>query len=125
MRQERINFRKFVKGEYRKSSHWQKYGFAYKVAGSVVILATTGADVSFAASAIDAKANVLYYKILDVGKWIIIFKGGIDTIKSVSAGDFDAAKKHFFSYLIVYLLLLALPFGMNEVDKLFADLKEG
>lgn len=122
---ERINFGEFVRGDYQRPTHWQRHGFKYQVAGSAVILLVTGADISFAASAIDAKANVLYYKILDVGKWIIIFKGGIDTIKSVGAGDFDGAKKHFFSYLLVYLLLLAFPFGMDEVDKLFADLKKG
>jgi hypothetical protein len=127
MKQERINFGEFMRGDYQRPSrledHFRNHGFAYKVAGSAVILLTTGADLSFA-SAIDAKANVLYYKLIDVGKWIIIFKGGIDTIKSVGSGDFDMAKKHFFSYLLIYLLLLALPFGMNEVEKLFADLKQ-
>jgi hypothetical protein len=128
MKQERINFGEFMRGEYRQPSrledHFRNHGFAYKVAGSAAVLLVTGVDVSFAAgSVIDAKANVLYYKLLDIGKWIIIFKGGLDTIKSVGAGDFDSAKKHFFSYLLVYLLLLGLPFGMEEVDKLFADLK--
>jgi hypothetical protein len=129
MKQERINFGEFMRGEYKRPSrfedHFRNHGFAYKVAGSAAVLLVTGVDMSFAAgSVIDAKANTLYYRIVDVGKWIIIFKGAVDTIKSTGAGDFDGAKKHFFSYLLVYLLLLGFPFAMNEIEKLFNDLKQ-
>lgn len=120
---ERINFGEFVRGEYKRPTHWQRHGFKYQVAGSAVILLVTGADVSFAASSIDAGASALYYELTGIGKWIIIFKGGFDTVKAVGAGDFDGAKKHFFSYLLVYLMLLGLPYGLDKVDQVFRDMK--
>lgn len=106
-------------------SHWEKYGFLYKVVGTTVIILVAGGsfDYVFAASALDAGANKVYYKLVEVGKWIIIFKGGIETIKAAAGGDFDTAKAAFFKYLITYLLLLGLPYGFNEIDKLFAELK--
>jgi hypothetical protein len=104
-------------------SHWEKYGFVYNVVGTTVIILVAGGgfDYAFAAGggSIDVEAKKLYYEIVNVGKWIIIFKGGIDTIKSIGNGDFDTAKKSFFSYLLVYLMLLGLPYGMDKVDGLF------
>lgn len=106
-------------------THWEKYGFVYKVVGTTMIflVAGGGLDYAFAASALDVSANRVYYKLVEVGKWIIIFKGGLETIKAVSGGDFESAKKSFFAHLIIYLLLLGLPYGFNEIDKLFAELK--
>jgi hypothetical protein len=127
MKQERINFGEFMRGDYKRPSrledHFRNHGFAYRVAGSAAVLLVTGVDVSFAASTIDAGASALYYELTGIGKWIIIFKGGFDTVKSVGAGDFDGAKKHFFSYLLVYLMLLGLPYGLDKVDQVFRDMK--
>lgn len=108
------------------TNHFKKYGFVYKIVGSTVIIFMVGGgfDYAFAAdSYIDKKANIVYYKLMDVGKWIIIFKGSIDTIKAVGNGDFDSAKKSFFSYLLIYILLLSLPYGFEEIDKLFSNVK--
>ncbi|WP_088086914.1 hypothetical protein [Bacillus sp. OV166] len=102
--------------------HFKKYGLVYKVAGVTLILLTgMGGDV-FAAGSIDVEANKLYKEVIGVGKWIIVFKGGIDTIKSVGNGDFDSAKKSFFGYLLTYLFLLALPYGMDKIGGIFDHL---
>lgn len=99
--------------------HFKKYGMIYKVAGVTIILLTgIGSDV-FASSGIDKEANKLYTELLGIGKWIIIFKGGFDTLKSIGNGDFDSAKKSFFGYLLTYLFLLALPYGMEKIDTVF------
>jgi hypothetical protein len=123
---QRIKFGDFMSGDYKRQprdSHFRKHAFKYQVAGTTAILLATGVDVSFAASTIDAGASALYYELTGVGKWVIIFKGGFDTVKSVGAGDFDGAKKHFFSYLLVYLMLLGLPYGLDKVDQVFRDMK--
>jgi hypothetical protein len=101
--------------------HFKKYGLVYKVVGatSVILVAGGGLDYAFASTGIDVGAQKLYAKLLSLGKWVIIFKGGFDTIKRMTDGDFDGAKKGFLSYLIVYIFLLGLPWAMDQVDALF------
>lgn len=107
--------------------HLKKHHIKYKIIGTMLIIFVAG-GVDFATPAMAASSSVdiamrkIYFKLIDIGKWIIIIKGAIETIKSVTNGDFDGAKKHFFAYLIVYLLLLGLPWAFDEVDKLFSDL---
>lgn len=90
-------------------------------AGLAFVLLTGIETSAFAAgnTGIDAGANELYKKIVNVGKWVIIVKGGMDTIKHVAEGDFQSAKKGFLGYLLTYALLWALPWGMDEIEKLF------
>lgn len=102
--------------------HFKKYGSFYRIAGVTVIILLSGSH-AFAASGIEVGASRLYDKLLIIGKWVIIFKGGFDTIKHMASGDFDGAKKGFFSYLLVYIFLFGLPWAMDEVDKIFKDLK--
>jgi hypothetical protein len=104
--------------------HFKKYGTVYKVAGLSVIMLASG-STAFASTGIEAGAQRLYAKLLDIGKWVIIFKGGFDTIKNMASGDFDAAKRGFMSYLIVYIFLLALPWAMNEIDGIFRNVAKG
>ena len=101
--------------------HFKKYGFVYKVAGTtaIILVAGGGFDYAFASTGIEVGAQQLYSKLLSLGKWIIIFKGGFDIIKRMTDGDFDGAKKGFLSYLIVYIFLLGLPWAMDQVDALF------
>lgn len=107
--------------------HFDKYGIVYKVVGTTIFIFVAGGgfDYAFASSGIDVGAKKLYYELISIGKWVIIFKGGMDTIKSVGNGDFDSAKKHFFSYLMIYLLLLGLPYGMDKVDEVFEGISKG
>ncbi|MDD9312618.1 hypothetical protein PUS82_15190 [Cytobacillus firmus] len=128
----KMSVREFLNGKDQETfqtkvtRHFKRYGTLYKIAGSTVVIFMTGGGFDYAlaaSSSIDTKANLIYYKLMDVGKWIIIFKGSIDTIKAVGNGDFDSAKKSFFSYLLIYILLLALPYGFEEIDKLFSNVK--
>lgn len=102
--------------------HLKKYGVVYKIIGSTIIIFASGFDYASAATGIDVGARKLYYEIVNIGKWIIVFKGGIDIVKSVTNGDFDSAKKGFFSYLLIYLLLLGLPYGLDKVDEVFQSI---
>ena len=72
-----------------------------------------------AATGIDVGAQRMYAKIVSVGKWVIIIKGGIDCIQSALSGDFQSAKKQAFGYLMVFFIMLALPWGMNEIEAMF------
>jgi hypothetical protein len=101
--------------------HFKKYGIVYKIAGVTIILLTSSSSV-LAASAIDAGARAFYYELAGIGKWIIGFKGAFDIIKNITNGDFDSAKKSFFSYLVLYLFLLGLPFGLDKVDHVFSKM---
>jgi hypothetical protein len=105
-------------------SHWEKYGFVYKVVGPTVIILIAGGgfDYAFASSGIETGAQRLYDKLLSIGKWIIIFKGGFDIIKFTAAGDFEGAKKGLLSYLLIYIFLFGLPWAMDEIDTIFKDL---
>ncbi|MBO0962402.1 hypothetical protein J1P26_22120 [Neobacillus sp. MM2021_6] len=99
--------------------HFKKYGTIYKVAGVTIILLTTLDITAFASSGIDTEARKLYKELLGIGKWIIVFKGGFDILKKLSSEDVDAAKKSFFGYLLTYLFLLGLPYGLDKVDGIF------
>ncbi|QVY63007.1 hypothetical protein [Cytobacillus gottheilii] len=118
-----MSVREFLRNEPARPapSHFEKYGVVYKVVGAtvVILIAGGGFDYALAASAIDAGAQSLYYEIIGIGKWVIVFKGGFDAIKSVGNGDFDSAKKTFFSHVLVYLMLLGLPYAMDKVDDVF------
>ena len=103
--------------------HLKKYGTVYKIAGVTIILLVGIGGTAFASSGIEAGAQALYMKLLSLGKWVIIFKGGFDTIKHMASGDFDAAKKGFLSYLIVYIFLFGLPWAMDEIDGIFKEMK--
>lgn len=130
MKKERMSISEFLNGKEKEpfkvklERHMKKYGIVYKVVGSTIIIFVAGGgfDYAFASSGIDKAAGKLYTEILNIGKWIIIFKGGIDTIKSIGNGDFDTAKKSFFGYLLVYLMLLGLPYGMDKVDEVFRSI---
>lgn len=93
-----------------------------KIAGITILMLVALPGTSHAATGIDVVADKLYKKLLNVGKWIIILKGGIDTIQNAVQGDLQASKKNFLGYLLVYVVLWGLPWGLKQVDTLFADL---
>lgn len=110
---------------------WKYTKFTLKVVGTTLIILIAGGGFDYASAAevmpvssdIDVEAKKLYHELAGVGKWIIIFKGAIDMVKSVGNGDFEGAKKHFLSYLLIYLALLGLPYGMDKVDAVFQNLQ--
>lgn len=133
---ETMSVREFMSGRKEETAwaekvarHFEKYGMVYKIAGStvVILMAGGGFDYAFAASAmtptaLDREFYGIYREIIRFGKWLIVIKGGLDIIKSVGNGDFESAKKHGISYVLIYILLLALPFGMQKVDAIFSRL---
>lgn len=80
-------------------------------------------DMTYASTGIDIAADKIYKKLLNVGKWVIVVKGAIDTIQNAISGDLQAAKKNFLAYLMVYVILWALPWGLKQVDTMFADME--
>ncbi len=84
---------------------------------TAIILAPAAAE-AFSGS-IDASGRELHAKIVNVGKWIIVIKGSMDCIQSVLNGDVSRAKQQFFGYLLCFGIMLALPWGLDEVEALF------
>lgn len=120
MKTEAMSISQFLQQEKEPFSvkverHFRKYGMVYKIAGVTIILLTTGSSV-FASSGLDVEARKLYRELIGIGKWVIVFKGGIDIIKSMGNGDTESAKKSFFGYLLTYVFLLALPYGLDKLD---------
>lgn len=106
---------------YKMIGHYQKNRKLY----INVFIITAGIligsyDIVFAGG-IDSGGKRIYSKLIEVGKWVIIIKGGIDTIQKASQGDFDGSKRSFLSYLLIYTILWALPWGMNQIDEVFKD----
>jgi hypothetical protein len=128
MRTEVMSINEFLNGRGQREPepfstkverHFRKYGTVYKVAGVTVIL-LAGFDASaFASSGIDTEARKLYLELVKIGKWVIIFKGAIDIIKSLGEGDNAAAKKTFITSLLTFLILLGLPYGMDKIGEIF------
>lgn len=114
------NFMNYEKEPFsvKVERHFKKYGKVYKVAGLTIILVSVSSSAFAAGIGIEPAAKQLYRQLVGLGKWVIIFKGGFDIIKGMSNGDLEGAKKCFFAYLVTYLFLYALPYGMDQVDKL-------
>jgi hypothetical protein len=73
------------------------------------------------ATGIDAGAEKIYKKLVRIGKWIIIIKGAFDTISHTVQGDFVAARKSGLSYMLVYVILLGLPWAFKQIEGLFDE----
>jgi hypothetical protein len=98
--------------------HFKKYGVAYKAAGITIILLASGGN-ALAAGSIDIEARKLYRELVNIGQWIIAFKGAIDIIRALGDGDVGSAKKTFISALLTFIILKSLPFGMDKVSQIF------
>ncbi len=75
-------------------------------------------DVAWAAG-IEAGGRRIHSVVVNVGKWVIIVKGTIDCIQSVLQGNFQAAKRQFLGYMMCFGIMLALPWGLNEIEVVF------
>lgn len=127
-----IPFGQFFSGNYSSHtsiketliSHFEKHKIAYRIIGTTIIIFASGIldQNVLAATGIDAGGNRIYSKLVNLGKWVIIFKGGFDTIQNTLKGDMDMARKSFLQYLMIYVILLALPWSMRQVDTVFTDL---
>lgn len=70
---------------------------------------------------IDSAAEKIYTKLVRIGKWIIIIKGAFDTISHTVQGDFVSARKSGLSYMLVYVILLGLPWAFKQIEGLFDE----
>lgn len=106
--------------------HIDRHKIVYRI-GAITITLLLGMGVGEALAAatttsttgIDVGAERLYMKLVRIGKWVIIIKGAFDTITATVQGDFITARKSALSYLLVYVILLGLPWGFNQVESLF------
>lgn len=131
-RVETISFSQFINKDYNTSkikdaiiSHLKRHKIAYRIIGATIIIFASGIldpTLYAAGTGIDAGGIKIYHKLVNLGKWIIVIKGGWDTIQHTIKGDFDHAKKSFLQYLIVYVILLALPWSLNQIDSVFKDI---
>jgi len=130
MRTESMSISEFMRGREpepfsaKVERHFKKYGMVYVTAGVTALMLTSGGGAVYASSGIDVEAAKLYKELIGIGKWIIVFKGGFDTLKMIGNGDLDSAKKSFFGYLLTYLFLLGLPYGLDKVDQVFASVSK-
>jgi len=100
------------------ANHLESNKKLYLGIGYSVVVATLF-DPSMCFAGIEDGGRRIHSKIVSVGKWVIIIKGSIDTIQAVLNGDFPAAKKLFFSYLLCFAIMLGLPWGMDEIEGVF------
>lgn len=69
----------------------------------------------------DEKALKMYMKIIPIAKWGIAFKGAFETMHAVATGDVQSAKRNFVGYIMAFIILMALPSAMNEVQATFQE----
>lgn len=126
---QRMSIKQFVNGieeqsitEKIKHHISRNKTFYIHVAGATIIFLFCGFDGSASASSIDVGARKIYDKLLNIGKWVIVIKGGIDFIQTVTNGDLDGAKKKFLTYLLIFAALHALPWSMDEIEKMFKEM---
>jgi hypothetical protein len=93
------------------------------VGGIESVFAAPGGVIGESAQSIsfDQRAGWLYRKLTMFAKWVIIIKGGFDTISHTVQGDFPAARKAGLSYLLVYVILLGLPWAFSQVEGMFNE----
>jgi hypothetical protein len=128
---ESMSISEFLKKEPESFStkvkkHFEKYGIVYRIVGATVIIYFTGGfDFALAAGGghtdgiIDREARVIYKDLTDIGRWLIIGRGGWEIITKVISQDIEGVKKNFIGYLIAYVLLMAFPHLMDKVDTIF------
>jgi len=110
--------------------HINRHKVIYRIGAiTLVVLLAGGLDTIAHAAAVDPSttsidegARKIYTKLVNVGKWVIIIKGAFDTISNTVQGDFIQARKSFLAYLLVYVVLLGLPWAFSQVEMLFEGL---
>ena len=105
-------------------AHLKKHKIKYQIVGITLVIFATGifdtsAFASTGGTGLDIGGRRIYKKLVGLGKWVIIFKGAWETIQSSLKGDMDTAKKSFLQYLLIYIILLALPWSMDQIDTVF------
>lgn len=89
------------------------FSLGYALVASILL------DPSVAFADIDSGGARIHKKVVGIGKWVIVIKGTIETIKSVLDGDYLTAKTQFFQYLFCFAIMLALPWCLTEIEGVF------
>ncbi|MFP7199665.1 hypothetical protein SFC08_01710 [Lysinibacillus halotolerans] len=105
----------------------KNYSRTFKIIG---LIALTGAAYfgldSFIYAAgvggIDEKAERLYFDtFIRIAKWVIIAKGGWDIVAKTLKEDFDGAKRSILQYMMIFAVLMGLPWGLGIVEDIFKE----
>ena len=94
-------------------------GIPFGLVVGITAAAVLVPGVAEAVSGIEAGGRRIHATVVSVGKWVIVVKGSIDCIQSVLNGDVARAKQQFFGYLLCFGIMLALPWGLDEIEVLF------
>lgn len=105
--------------------HVERHKLIYRV-GAITIMVLLGAgglEHAFASvgdgSGLDVGAQRFYHKLVSIGKWVIIIKAAFDCISNTVQGDFVAARKSALAFILVYGILLGLPWAFGQVETIF------
>lgn len=100
------------------TSHFRKNKAFYIQVGITATVMFLSPSVALASSLDDGGMNI-YWKLVSIGKYVILGKGVVECIQSALNGDYDKAKHGFIGYLMCFGLMLALPSAMNQIEGLF------
>lgn len=76
-----------------------------------------GWEFAFADEGLDERMSALYFdKFIGIIKWVIVGKGGWESVSRMLKEDFNGAKRSLIQYVILFALLLGLPYGLNEIE---------
>jgi len=102
----------------RLTNHFRKHKSFYFQVGITAAAMLLSPTVALASS-LDDKGMSIYWKIVSVGKYVILGKGSVNSIQSVLDGDYEKAKHQFIGYLICFGAMLALPQALDQIEGLF------
>ncbi|QCR33108.1 hypothetical protein [Lysinibacillus sp. SGAir0095] len=76
----------------------------------------------FAAGGLDARAEKFYFDtFIGIAKWIVIIKGAWDIVGRSMKEDFEGAKRGLLQYVLIFGVLMGLPWAMNEIESIFRE----
>jgi len=88
----------------------------HKISICILIFALSSVTV-FCASP-DDMGEKLWYKILKIGKWVILFRGGYDIISAATKSNKKAIVETIFMTILAYMALYFLPTILSYVETL-------
>ena len=121
-----VNQRKIVSPMHSTVLEQGRSAGAKMVKGVLLTSLLTGAvflnlDDLAHASNITVKAERFYFgTFMTIAKWVIIIKGGWDIVTKTLKEDFEGAKRSVVQYLMVFAVLMGLPYALEMVEDLFA-----
>lgn len=103
----------------KKTSTLPKLLIKLAIAGTIFYFTM---DATVFAAGIEAKAEELYFdKFIGIAKWVIIGKGGWDIVTKTLKEDFDGAKRSILQYMMIFAVLMGLPWGLTMVEDIFKE----